>query len=199
MLKMSSNFFKIDEDITSSHIIVGLYHSGSMSDLYVDGSMQTLLNRIYPISLINNKSDFSVYAFTEKIKKVKTDTKNFYQSLDSIHFFGWGNSVLLPFMEIPEIEKNSNDKKTLVMIFFDENFEDLDKCFKMIKKNNKIFFTFISIRNDIINNNDYYCSNLNSRNSKFISFKSISSLLKLNDLGFYKLILEPYLSFCMQN
>ena len=195
-LKKVSKFSKLSPSVLSSRIIVGLDHSGSMCDLYFDGSLQEILNRIYPLSCMSNNQEILEYAFTDKIRKVsKVDNENFYSCLETIHFFGWGRTVLTPFFSLLEKKYLNDDNPTLVISLLDEDpedvFESLDIIEKFEKENENFFFMFVSIRGYV----PYLKDNLVFNNSHVVSFNSPKEIISLNDISFYKIFIEPYLEW----
>ena len=195
-LKKASSFFRLSPSILSSRIIVGLDHSGSMCDLYFDGSLQEILNRIYPLSCMSNNQEILEYAFTDKIRKVsKVDNENFYNALETIHFFGWGRTVLMPFFSFLERSYLHDDNPTLVISFLDDDPEDVFQSVDIIKKfdseNENFFFMFVSIRGYVPNLEENFVFS----NSNVISFNSPREIVSLNDISFYKIFIEPYLEW----
>lgn len=187
--------------INTARIVFVLDHSGSMRNMYKDGTVQDVLERIFPIAIhFDDNAEMEFYWFDRFYKEL--DPVN-YNNIDGYvqevilskndHF---GGTFYAPVME--EIfkryaEREKSDTPAFVIFITDGNNSDKKETKDILIKASgyNIFWKFIGIGNEKFEFLEKL-DNLDGRlvdNANYISIKDIKSV---SDNVLYSKILEEY-------
>lgn len=194
-----------------ARVVFALDHSGSMRTMYKDGTVQTLLERIFPMAMyFDDNSELDFYWFDSIYKEfepVTPDNLDGYVSKIILskkdHF---GGTCYAPIMQ--EITKRYAHKQkstvpTFVIFITDGANSDKAASKEILTKASKynIFWKFIGIGGDKFD----FLERLDNLKGRFIdnaNFANVNDLNTLSDDQLYTLLLEEYsdwLGLCRQH
>lgn len=201
------------QNITTNNarVVFVLDHSGSMRTMYKDGTVQDLLERVFPLAMhFDDNAEMEFYWFDTLFKEllpVNDSTIDGYVSKVILskkeHF---GGTCYAPIMnEIFEryALKEPSLIPTFVIFITDGNNSDKTAAKEALAKASKynIFWKYIGIGNEKFD----FLARLDTLKGRFIdnaNFINISNINEIDDSTLYKLLLEEYgdwLTLCKEN
>lgn len=196
---------------TMARVVFALDHSGSMRTMYKDGTVQTLLERVFPMAMyFDDNSELDFYWFDSIYKalpSVVPDNLDGYVSKmilsQNDHF---GGTCYAPIMqEITNRFALREPMKIPTFVIFITDGANSDKtAAKQVltdASRYNIFWKFIGIGSDKFE----FLERLDTLKGRFIdnaNFASVNDLAKLSDDELYTLLLDEFsdwLGLCRQN
>lgn len=189
-----------------ARVAVALDISGSMEDLYENGKVQELFERILPLALkFDDNGELDLWLFSNKSSKMESISLNNYFNYvtknilnQSNHDF-WGGTSYAPVMKDIYKElvvKHPSKLPTYVLFITDGNNSDKKETDDIIKKLSKhnIFWQFVGIGYSSFD----YLDHLDNIDGRFIdnaNFMKVSNLSKKTDTDLYNELLKEYPSW----
>ena len=194
-----------------ARVVFVLDHSGSMRTMYKNGTVQEVLERIFPIAMhFDDNAEMEFYWFDNKFKEL--DAVN-YSNLD-----GYVKDVILSrgdnfgttnYAPVMESILNRYGKKdiapipTFVIFITDGNNADKKAAKDVLTEASRfnIFWKFVGIGNEKYD----FLAKLDDLEGRFIdnaNFICVDNLAKLSDKELYAMLLTEYgdwLGLCRQN
>ena len=206
--KQSLNKVLLTKKVASvSRVALVLDKSGSMRKLYKDGSVQKLLERLFPLALkFDDNGELDFWLFNDAlIRMPSVTTDNFYNYVDTEIMNGlaakfWGQTLYSPVMEdvFNKYVKEEPSKIPSYVIFItDGNNSDKRKTKEVLSfaSHHNIFWQYIGIGNEKFD----FLKKLDDLNNRFIdnaNFFEINNLDSISDPQLYELLLNEYPLWC---
>ncbi len=208
----------IDQKATKSavngsiaRVVFVLDHSGSMRTMYKDGTVQELLERIFPMAMyFDDNSELDFYWFDTVYKELESVTpENLEGYVEKIilskkdHF---GGTCYAPIMQeiLNRFGKREALKIPTFVIFITDGANSDKRAAKDVlteASNYNIFWKFIGIGKEQFE----FLERLDTLRGRFIdnaNFANVNDLTQISDNDLYTLLLEEYsdwLALCRQN
>lgn len=185
----------------TARVAVVLDFSGSMEDLYLDGTIQTLLDRLLPLAMkFDDNGELDVWLFhNEAIRLDGIKQENFYdyinksKILKKYDMYGTEYSpVIEDVVEKYMVEEPSNYPNLVVFITDGAN-EDRYKTENIMKLSSQypIFWQFIGIGSKRFP----FLENLDEMEGRLVdnaNFFTVNDLMKIDDNTLYNRLLKEY-------
>ncbi len=196
---------------TTARVVFVLDHSGSMRTMYKDGTVQDVLERVFPIAMcFDDNSELEFYWFDSIYKELDPVTysniEGYVQKVILSKKDHFGGTCYAPIMQ--EILKRYAKLEpmnipTFVIFITDGNNSDktATKAVLTEASNYNIFWKFVGIGNEKFE----FLQRLDELNGRFIdnaNFVSIDNINKISDNELYQKLLTEYndwLNLCRQN
>ena len=185
----------------TSRVAVVLDVSGSMMDLYLDGTIQAIIERVLPIAMnFDDNGEMEFWTFSEECRRYAPITKdNFYGYIKRNMRPPEGGTCYAPVMvDIYEkyIKENPEKLPNYIMFITDGENCDRTETEKLIKKMAQypIFFQFIGIGSGAFKNLRYL-DEMEGRyvdNANFFKIQDLSDTKEMSDDDIYKKLLKEY-------
>ena len=192
---------KIDMTKHTARVAFAMDYSGSMDDLYCNGSVQKLISRLLPIALkFDDNGELESWLFSNGKKKLESVTlKNYETYVKKVinkSGFGMCGTEYAPVLE--DMVYHYKDKEPseipafIIFITDGDNFDktETDEIVRELSRYN-MFVQFVGIGSDSFS---YLkkLDNLNGRESDNTGFITVRDINKLNDEDLYSKLLEQY-------
>jgi len=203
-LDLRKEIFKISLEKKSlqhvtARVALVIDKSGSMEDLYRNGTVQSVVERILPIGLKFDVDDtLDVWVFNNNCKRAKSVTENtFHNYVDhEIVKYSWGGTSYAPvindIMKKYVVEDPSNIPTFVIFITDGENNDRIEAEKAIIKASNyNIFWQFIGIGHE----NFKFLKKLDTMEGRLIdnaNFFEIKNINEIIDEKLYDLLLSEY-------
>lgn len=185
-----------------SRVALVLDYSGSMSRLYKNGTVQSVIERIIPIaSKFDDNQELDLWIFENGFNRLGTITvNNFYSFVErEIMKYSMGGTNYSPVMKdiyTKYIEEEPSDMPNYVIFITDGDNSDKSTTTDFIKRASKypIFWQFVGIGNDSFS----YLQKLDDLNGRYIDnadFFRIKDVTRISDNELYKKLLTEYPSW----
>jgi uncharacterized protein YegL len=181
--------------------------SGSMSNKYMNGLVQTIIERIYPIaSKFDDNKELDLWIFSNKFQAMKPVSINNFENYVVENIMSknipclWGGTEYAPVMQ--DVNKNysksgffgKQTKEPAYVIFITDgdNF-DKEKAEKIIRESSKnpIFWQFVGIGRDSFD----FLKKLDDLTDRFIdnaNFFQLNDISKISDEELYDRLLNEF-------
>ena len=186
---------------TIARVVFVLDHSGSMIPMYKDGTVQNVLERIFPVAMcFDDNSELEFYWFDSEYKELPSVTtanlNGYVQNVILSKKEHFGGTCYAPVME--QIVKRYGIKQkanipTFVIFITDGGNSDRANAKRAIieASHYNIFWKFIGIGSTKFD----FLESLDTLKGRFIdnaNFISVNNLNEIDDKQLYALILEEY-------
>lgn len=190
----------VDLSKHSARVVVVIDRSGSMSELYDNGSVQQTLTRLLPLGLkFDDNGEVEVYAFSNGFHKLEPMTKyNFGDYVErKMRKLPYGGTNYAPVLK--QVLKDYDDGSpypTFVIFITDGSNYDTAETDKIIIKSArikyKLFVQFVGIGNESFS---YLrkLDDLGGREADNTAFVAVKDFNKLSDDELYRKLLEQYI------
>lgn len=180
------------------NVIVVIAASGSTSNLYINGTIQNVINRLLPMALKFDDKELKLYLFNHKFFKEKNVTMdnffNYVKENDLYNKYVYGgtnySSIMKAIINLTmNIEKNNNP--TYVIFITDGDNSDKEEAKKVIieASDKPIFWQFVGVGNERFKFLELL-DNIPGRvidNANFFSLKDIN---EISDTELYEKIMK---------
>lgn len=189
-----------------SRVALALDFSGSMSSLFEDGTVQSIIERIIPLALnFDDNGELDFWIFNDGVKKLDGITlDNFYGLADDIKKHNsMGGTSYAPVMEDIDnfyIEEEPLNLPNYVIFITDGDNSDRSRAESMITKisNHPIFFQFIGIGNSSFS----FLEKLDEMEGRYMdnaNFFSVSNINDMSDDDLYDKLFAEFPSWLRDN
>ena len=184
----------------TSRVGVVLDYSGSMSTLYKNGTVQAVLERLFPLALqFDDNGEMEVWIFDNKFQRLKSINKNNYygyinENVLGKYPMGWTNySPVLQDIQKKYIKENPTNLPNYIIFITDGNNSDRTETTQIIKSMSKtpIFIQFVGIGNEKFD----YLESLDEMEGRYVdnaNFFALPDLINIQDNELYSLLLKEY-------
>ena len=185
----------------SARVVFVLDHSGSMTHLYRNGTVQDVLERIFPIAMhFDDNAEMEFYWFDNLFKELAPVN---YDNIDGYvqnvilsgkeHFGGTNYAPVMKEVTDRYGKDNPMDIPTFVVFITDGNNADKRDAQNVITEASRynIFWKFVGIGNERFD----FLEKLDTMNGRFIdnaNFIKISNISQISDEELYELLLDEY-------
>lgn len=191
----------IDLSSHRARVAIVMDHSGSMTDLFRNGSVQETLTRLLPLALrFDDNGELEVYVFNEDCEQVPTnmDIQN-YQTYVKDEIYGRGlrpccgtNYAPAVNMTVEDYNDGSPYPAFVIFITDGENWDahDTDRAIRR-SANYPIFYQFIGIGDESFS----YLKKLDDLDGRPVdntAFVKVEDFERLDDDQLYQKLLEQY-------
>ena len=185
---------------TQSRVALVLDYSGSMSDLYKNGTVQSIIERALPLAMqFDDNGEMEVWIFDNGFHRLPSITlDNFYGYIKEniINKYRMGGTEYAPVMKDVAkkyIEEDPAKLPNYVMFITDGDNSDKDRATVEINAISKypVFFQFIGIGNSSFS----YLEKLDEMDGRFVdnaNFFSVKNIAKIDDSDLYNKLLAEY-------
>ncbi len=196
---------------TKARVVFALDHSGSMRKMYQDGTIQTLLERIFPMAMyFDDNAELDFYWFDSVYKELAPVTPDILEDYVSKVILSkkdhFGGTCYAPIMNeiLQRYAERSPEKIPTFVIFITDGANSDKRASKDVlteasKKN--IFWKFIGIGKEQFE----FLERLDTLTGRFIdnaNFANVNDLDAVSDEELYTLLLDEYgdwLDLCRKN
>lgn len=185
----------------TSRVAVAMDYSGSMRTLYVDGTVQSILERLLPMALkFDDNGELETWIFDSKFHRLKDiNINNYYNYVDNerlLKKYDMGGTRYSPVMKdilSKYTKEEPSDLPTLVLFLTDGDNFDKEETTRVIQEASKypIFWQFVGIGKQ----NYKFLENLDNMEGRYIdnaNFFSIDDINEISDDELYKKLLNEY-------
>lgn len=185
----------------TARVAVVLDFSGSMEDLYRDGTVQTLLDRLLPLAMkFDDNGELDVWLFhNDPIRLDGIKTENFYDYINKSRIltrYGMYGTSYAPVMKDVAkkyISEEPSDYPNLVVFITDGANDDKKKAEQMMKLTAQypIFWQFIGIGSSRFP----FLESLDEMGGRIVdnaNFFSVNDLMRIDDNTLYNRLLKEY-------
>lgn len=196
---------------TMARVVFVLDHSGSMRKMYKDGTVQNVLERIFPIAMcFDDNAELEFYWFDNTYKELESVTGDnldgYVQKVILSKKDHFGTTCYAPVMEhiLNRYGKENRANIPTFVIFITDGANSDKAASKAVlteASHYNIFWKFIGIGNEKFE----FLERLDTLKGRFIdnaNFVSVNNLAQIDDRTLYSLILEEYndwLDLCRAN
>lgn len=192
---------KIDMSKHTARVALAMDYSGSMSDLYMDGSVQKVITRLLPIALkFDDNGELESWLFSRGAERLDPVTTKNYKTYVKKQMFnasmGMGGTSYAPVLdEIITYYKDieSSDVPAFIIFITDGENSDEAETNALIKElsNYNMFVQFIGIGDDYFS---YLRSldDMKGRKHDNTGFTAVRDMNKMTDEELYTEILRQY-------
>ena len=185
-----------------SRVALALDFSGSMSSLFEDGTVQSIIERLIPLALnFDDNGELDFWIFNDGAKKLDGITlDNFYGLADDIKKYNdMGGTSYAPVMEDIDnfyIKEEPLNLPNYVIFITDGDNSDEYRAESMITKisNHPIFFQFIGVGNSSFS----FLEKLDEMDGRYIdnaNFFSVSDINSMSDDDLYDKLFAEFPSW----
>ncbi len=196
---------------TMARVVFALDHSGSMRKMYNDGTVQTLLERIFPMAMyFDDNSELDFYWFDSVYKELESVTPDMLEGYVSKVILSqkdhFGGTCYAPIMTeiLNRYGKRDPAKIPTFVIFITDGANSDKRAAKDVlteASRYNIFWKFIGIGGEHFE----FLERLDTLTGRFIdnaNFANVSDLSAISDDDLYTLLLEEFsdwLDLCKKN
>ncbi|MBQ1545950.1 MAG: VWA domain-containing protein [Clostridia bacterium] len=186
---------------TVARVVFALDHSGSMRGMYRDGTVQDLLERVFPMAMyFDDNCELDFYWFDSTFKELESVTPDvldgYVQKVilsKNDHFGGTCYAPIIHAITKRYAKKNKSTIPTFVIFITDGANSDKADSKKVLIEASKynIFWKFIGIGKDKFE----FLEKLDTMTGRVIdnaNFASVNNLASLSDDELYTLLLDEY-------
>lgn len=197
--------------VNTARVVFVLDHSGSMRTMYKDGTVQDLLERIFPIAMhFDDNAEMEFYWFDSVYKELDpVNCKNIEGYVQNVilskndHFGGTNYAPIMTEILNRYVRREPSNIPTFVIFITDGNNADKKATKDVLTEASKynIFWKYVGIGNEKFE----FLAKLDELKGRFIdnaNFINVSDLSAIDDKSLYKLLLEEYgnwLELCCNN
>lgn len=189
-----------------ARVALVLDKSGSMSNLYRDGTVQSILERIFPLALeFDDNGELDLWLFNNRLLMLEPVTKdNFYNYVETKIMTGvasnfWGGTEYTPVMqsvfEKYAISEHSDVPSFVIFITDGDNSDKTNTEMVLIESSKyNIFWQYVGIGNEefgFLKRLD----NLKGRKIDNANFFSVSNIQNITDEKLYESLMNEYPSW----
>lgn len=190
-------------NISKARVAIVIDCSGSMKELYENGQVQDVVERILPIALnLDDNKELDMWIFSYNSKKLKNVTESNlcdYTKKHVIPHVDYGGTNYQPVMKdiVHEyVDKNPINYPSYVIFITDGDNSDRSSTTELIIESSKynIFWQFVGIGNNDFN----YLKSLDTMTGRFVdnaNFFEIENLSKISDSELYSKLLTEFPSW----
>ena len=187
--------------ITAARVVFVLDHSGSMRQMYKDGTVQDVLERIFPIAMhFDDNAEMEFYLFDSNFRELIPVN---YSSIDGYvqrvilsrndHFGGTMYAPVIKEITDRYTKREPAAISTFVIFITDGSNSDKKDAKEAITTaaNYNIFWKFVGIGNEKFE----FLERLDELEGRFVdnaNFVSINDITKIDDRELYSRLLEEY-------
>ena len=184
----------------TSRVGVVLDYSGSMNSLYKNGTVQAVLERLFPLALqFDDNGEMEFWIFDDKFHRLENiNINNYYGYIDNKVFgkYHMGCTNYAPVLKDVQkkyIKEEPANLPNYIIFITDGNNYDRADTTKIITDMSKdpIFIQFIGIGND----NFTYLEDLDEINGRYVdnaNFFALPDIINIQDNELYSLLLKEY-------
>ena len=197
--------------VNTARVVFVLDHSGSMRTMYKDGTVQDLLERIFPIAMhFDDNAEMEFYWFDSVYKELDpVNCKNIEGYVQNVilskndHFGGTNYAPIMTEILNRYVRREPSNIPTFVIFITDGNNADKKATKDVLTEASKynIFWKYVGIGDEKFE----FLAKLDELKGRFIdnaNFINVSDLSAIDDKSLYKLLLEEYgdwLELCRNN
>lgn len=197
--------------VNTARVVFVLDHSGSMRTMYKDGTVQDLLERIFPIAMhFDDNAEMEFYWFDSVYKELDpVNCKNIEGYVQNVilskndHFGGTNYAPIMTEILNRYVRREPSNIPTFVIFITDGNNADKKATKDVLTEASKfnIFWKYMGIGDEKFE----FLAKLDELKGRFIdnaNFINVSDLSAIDDKCLYKLLLEEYgdwLELCRNN
>ena len=197
--------------VNTARVVFVLDHSGSMRTMYKDGTVQDLLERIFPIAMhFDDNAEMEFYWFDSVYKELDpVNCKNIEGYVQNVilskndHFGGTNYAPIMTEILNRYVRREPSNIPTFVIFITDGNNADKKATKDVLTEASKynIFWKYVGIGHEKFE----FLEKLDELKGRFIdnaNFINVSDLSAIDDKSLYKLLLEEYgdwLELCQNN
>lgn len=197
--------------VNTARVVFVLDHSGSMRTMYKDGTVQDLLERIFPIAMhFDDNAEMEFYWFDSVYKELDpVNCKNIEGYVQNVilskndHFGGTNYAPIMTEILNRYVRREPSNIPTFVIFITDGNNADKKATKDVLTEASKhnIFWKYVGIGHEKFE----FLAKLDELKGRFIdnaNFINVSDLSAIDDKSLYKLLLEEYgdwLELCCNN
>lgn len=188
---------------TKSRVALVLDYSGSMSNLYHDGSVQAVIEKILPLAMnFDDNGEMELWIFEDGFHRLDNITlENYYGYVDNyiLPKYNMGCTQFAPVMSDIKsryiIEEPQNIPNYIIFITDGEN-SDTYRTTEMLKdlSNYPIFFQFVGIGNCRFE----YLQNLDDMQGRYVDNADFFAIKDINSITYEQLLNEYPQWLCEQ-
>ena len=190
----------------TARVAVVMDYSGSMENLYRNGTVQSLLDRLLPVAMqFDDNGEMEVWLFDNTYRRIKDiSLENYYDYINNerlLRKYDMGGTQYAPVINdvVKKYTKEMpSDLPTLVLFITDGDNFDSDKPYatKAIREASKypIFWQFVGIGSSYFD----YLEQLDEMEGRYVdnaNFFSINDLNSISDEELYQRLLGEYPSW----
>jgi len=198
---------KKEQVATCARVAIVLDKSGSMRKLYKDGTIQNLLERIFPLALkFDDNGELDFWLFNDSFMLMPSVTlDNFFNYVETEIMTGlaskfWGQTLYAPVMNDvfnAYVEKEPSKLPSYIIFITDGNNTDKNNTKEVLTKasHNNLFWQYVGIGNEKFD----FLKRLDNLKNRFIdnaNFFETPDLNTVSDADLYKLLLNEYPQWC---
>ena len=197
--------------MNTARVVFVLDHSGSMRTMYKDGTVQDLLERIFPIAMhFDDNAEMEFYWFDSVYKELDpVNCKNIEGYVQNVilskndHFGGTNYAPIMTEILNRYVRREPSNIPTFVIFITDGNNADKKATKDVLTEASKynIFWKYVGIGDEKFE----FLAKLDELKGRFIdnaNFINVSDLGAIDDKSLYKLLLDEYgdwLELCRNN
>lgn len=197
--------------VNTARVVFVLDHSGSMRTMYKDGTVQDLLERIFPIAMhFDDNAEMEFYWFDSVYKELDpVNCKNIEGYVQNVilskndHFGGTNYAPIMTEILNRYVRREPSNIPTFVIFITDGNNADKKATKDVLTEASKynIFWKYVGIGDERFE----FLAKLDELKGRFIdnaNFINVSDLGAIDDKSLYKLLLDEYgdwLELCRNN
>lgn len=187
--------------VNTARVVFVLDHSGSMRTMYKDGTVQDLLERIFPIAMhFDDNAEMEFYWFDSVYKELDpVNCKNIEGYVRNVilskndHFGGTNYAPIMTEILNRYVRREPSNIPTFVIFITDGNNADKKATKDVLTEASKynIFWKYVGIGNEKFE----FLEKLDELKGRFIdnaNFINVSDLGAIDDKSLYKFLLEEY-------
>lgn len=190
---------QVDLSKHKARIFVIIDRSGSMYENYSNGSVQTVLTRLLPLSLrFDDDGELDVYVFNKRCHRIVSMTLKNYETYVNTVILGQGYQAIGGTSYSPVINEtirtyNSTKYPAFGIFITDGENNDAEETDKAIRESSNlpIFYQFIGIGNSSFKYLEKL-DDLDGRRVDNTAFMRVSNFSQLSDDELYSELLEQY-------
>ena len=197
--------------VNTARVVFVLDHSGSMRTMYKDGTVQDLLERIFPIAMhFDDNAEMEFYWFDSVYKELDpVNCKNIEGYVQNVilskndHFGGTNYAPIMTEILNRYVRREPSNIPTFIIFITDGNNADKKATKDVLTEASKynIFWKYVGIGDEKFE----FLAKLDELKGRFIdnaNFINVSDLGAIDDKSLYKLLLDEYgdwLELCRNN
>ena len=197
--------------VNTARVVFVLDHSGSMRTMYKDGTVQELLERIFPIAMhFDDNAEMEFYWFDSVYKELDpVNCSNIDGYVEKVilskkdHFGGTNYAPIMTEITNRYVKREPSRIPTFVIFITDGNNADKKASKDILTEASKhnIFWKYVGIGDEKFE----FLAKLDELKGRFIdnaNFINVSDIKNINDKVLYTLLLEEYgdwLELCKKN
>lgn len=194
-----SKVSKVDLSKHTARVALAMDYSGSMSNLFDNGSVQKTIARLLPIALkFDNDGELESWLFSNKEEKLNPITVNNYKDyvekvMEEAKMSMGGTNYAPVLKSIAKYYKKKSDIPAFIIFITDGENSDATETNKIVRELSEynIFIQFVGIGNENFN---YLktLDNLSGRKCDNTGFTKVLDMNRMNDEELYIELLRQY-------